>query len=99
MVEAVLAGLAQLRVRNAEALSDGLGAKNARRCLDLALDAITVEGLKAEIGTTPTPPQEVCIVCARGVFTAPIEWIAPCHLIGLRHLQPTTYKHADNELF
>jgi hypothetical protein len=76
VIDEVLGGLARLRARDAEPLSQDLSPENARVCLDAALDAITREGLETELATPGTRPQRVTLVCAYGVFTSPIEWTA-----------------------
>jgi len=76
MVDEVLAGLCALRARDPSGLSQGLGPANARRCMDLATDAITAEGLQQVLQTPGQRAETVTLVAAAGVFTSPIEWAA-----------------------
>lgn len=71
----VLAALARLRARPAASLAPGLSPAGARAALDLAIRAITADGLRAELGTAGRRPRSVAVICAAGVFTAPLEWI------------------------
>jgi len=72
----VLRALQDLRQQDAQPLSDGLSAANAQQCLHNSIDAITVAGLQEELATPGTRPQRVSVICARGVFTAPLEWVS-----------------------
>ena len=83
-IAVVLAALARLRARNAEPLSQGLSPQNARRCLALACDAITAEGLAAELATPGRRPASVAAIAAGGVFTSPLEWVAMLAAAGCR---------------
>ncbi len=76
MIDKVLAGLARLRCRDAAPLSQGLSRDNAEFCLHAAVDAITRKGLEEELSTPGQRPRQVTLVCAYGVFTSPIEWVA-----------------------
>ncbi|MBN1337129.1 MAG: hypothetical protein JXB39_14310 [Deltaproteobacteria bacterium] len=58
------------------ALSDGLSAPMAARCLDLACGLITREALLAALDVPGVPPRTAAVVGARGVFTASLEWVA-----------------------
>ena len=70
--------------------SQGLSAPMARRCLDLALEPLTVDALSEEAVRTRRRrlPDGVGVVVAQGVFTSPIEWAALYATAGLRvHLK------------
>ena len=67
MVDRVLQGLARLRARDVAPLSQGLHPDNARACLDAAVDAITEDGLAAELCTPGVRPGDVTLVAAAGV--------------------------------
>lgn len=84
MVDRVLQGLARLRARDAAPISQGLHPDNARACLDAAVDAITEDGLAAELRTPGVRPGDVTLVAAAGVFTSPIEWAALFAAAGCR---------------
>lgn len=55
--------------------SEGLGPAHARVGWEAALGAITAEGLESELRTPGDRPRTVLLVAARGVFTAPLEWV------------------------
>ncbi len=57
-------------------LSDGLSVPMAAHCLDLACGLITPEALHAALAVPGVPPRSAAVVAARGVFTAPLEWVA-----------------------
>ncbi|MDP6934288.1 MAG: acyl-CoA reductase, partial [Myxococcota bacterium] len=83
-IDAVLEALHTLRAQDAGPLSQGLGASNARRCLDLACEAITTSGLQTALATPGARPSDITLVCASGVFTAPLEWAALYAAAGCR---------------
>ncbi len=83
-VAAVARALARIRALDAEPLSLGLSADNARLCLDLALDQISAEGLAQELSTPGERPEDVTIVAAHGVFTATLEWLLLYAAAGIR---------------
>ena len=84
MVDEVLAGLAELRSRDAAPLSQGLHPDNARACLHHAIDAITAQGLHTASAEPGVRPGAVTLVAAAGVFTSPIEWVALLAANGCR---------------
>ncbi len=91
MVDRVIAALTQLRALDAAPLSQGLHPRNARLCLDAALDAITASALRAELSTKGSRPDSVTVVAAAGVFTSPIEWVAILAAAGCRvHIKAPT---------
>ena len=84
-IEAVLRALARLGAREAGPLGEGLGAECAREGLAAAVGMLTAEGLRAELASVPGPlPAGALLVCAGGVFTAPIEWAALLAAAGVR---------------
>lgn len=90
-ISRVLAGLARLRARPAAPLSHGLSPAGARAALDLAVRAITADGLRRELATPGRRPRSVALLCAAGVFTAPIEWAALFAAAGCRlFIKPAT---------
>ncbi len=75
-ISAVLRALAHLRTLDPQPLSEGLSGPTALAGWTAALDALTAEGLDAELRTPGKRPGTVVVVAARGVFTAPLEWLA-----------------------
>lgn len=55
---------------------EGLHPTIAQWGLDAARDGITAQGLRQELSVQGTRPDRVSIVCAEGVFAAPMEWAA-----------------------
>jgi hypothetical protein len=84
MIDRVLAGLHRLGQQDAGPLSQSLHPANARLCLDSAIEAITAQGLEAELATPGRRPDDVTLVVAAGVFTSPIEWAALLLAAGCR---------------
>ena len=82
-VQAILRAVARLAAHpRPESLSDGLSAGMARHCLTMATDLIHEAGLKEACRVPGIPPRSSIIVAARGVFTAPLEWIVMLTGIG-----------------
>lgn len=75
-VAQVMAALDSLRRLDVAPLAEGLTASVAQVGLAAALDAITADRLLQELSTPGRRPAHVSVVCAQGVFTAPVEWIA-----------------------
>lgn len=65
-------------------LADGLSAPMARECLSMATAAITVEALRRAVEVPGLPPRTALVVAARGVFTAPLEWVCLLAAVGAR---------------
>jgi hypothetical protein len=57
-------------------LSDGLSAPMAAFCLERACGAITREALAQALAQPGSAPTRAAVVAARGVFTAPLEWVS-----------------------
>ena len=83
-VPAVLRALHRLRAPDPTPWSEGLSPANARRCRDLALDLITEAGLRQAAAGLQGLPEEVALIAARGVYTAPLEWVALLLAAGAR---------------
>lgn len=75
-VERVMAALASLRRERSVELGDGLTFSQVLGGLDGAISAITRKGLAEELAAHSDRPSDVSVVVARGVFTAPLEWVA-----------------------
>lgn len=83
-ISAVLRALARLAEGPAVAWAEGLGEANAEAGLRAAVGAITGEGLRAELqGGVGPLPEGLLLVCAGGVFTAPLEWVALVAAAGI----------------
>ncbi len=86
-LDAVLRALDRLlRHPDPAAISDGLSPPMARRCLSLAVGLIDRPGLERVLDLPGIPPRDVVVVAARGVFTAPLEWVAMLCALGSRVL-------------
>ena len=86
-VAAVMRALAALRSRaDLAEVGQGLSPEVARAGLEASLSAITAAGLLAELGTVAPSqrPTSVSVVCAQGVFAAPVEWAALYAAAGCR---------------
>jgi hypothetical protein len=76
-IDRVLQAVARLAAASdPQALSDGLSAPMAEHCLTLACGLITREAVLAALDVPGIPPRTAAVVAARGVFTAPLEWVA-----------------------
>ncbi len=64
------------------ALSDGLSPAMARACLQLACDSLGRQALDLATQVPGLPPNRAAVVAARGVFTAPLEWVALLAALG-----------------
>lgn len=86
---AVLRAVAALAAHpHPQSLSDGLSEPMARRCLALATGEITREALTRALDVPGVPPRQAVVVAARGVFTAPLEWVVLLAGAGARvHLK------------
>ncbi len=84
-VEAVRAALRRLADHpRPEARADGLTPPMASHCLRLACAALDSAALDRALEVPGTPPSRAAVVAARGVFTAPLEWIAVLAAAGSR---------------
>jgi hypothetical protein len=63
-------------------LSDGLSPAMAAACLGFACAEITRSALAEAIGVPGVAPRLAAVVAARGVFTAPLEWVALLAAVG-----------------
>ncbi|MEL6346477.1 MAG: acyl-CoA reductase [Myxococcota bacterium] len=82
-VRRVLAVLDQLRELSVASVAEGVSAPVARQGLTAAIDGITEEGLLRELAVAGRRPATVSVVCAEGVFTAPLEWAAVYAAAGI----------------
>jgi hypothetical protein len=57
-------------------LGDGLSPAMAAHCLGLACEALDPASLERATEVPGAPPALAAVVSARGVFTAPLEWVA-----------------------
>jgi hypothetical protein len=104
-VDAVLRALETL-ARHPEpvCLADGLSAAMATKTLATACGLIGREGLTALGLLEGARPEIVLVVAARGVFTAPLEWVAGLSAIGCRVVlkapgAAAAFAHALSEAF
>ncbi len=64
------------------AISDGLSAPMAATCLRHACTPLTAEALTRASAVVGRPPALAAVVAARGVFAAPLEWVALLATVG-----------------
>ena len=84
-VASVLRAIERLaKMPEPQALSDGLSAPMASLGLDIACGLIKRTGLEDLVNTKRVAPKTALIVVARGVFTAPLEWVAGLAAFGSR---------------
>ena len=76
LAEDVHQSLQRLKQLDPQVFSEGLSTENARRHWLKSIDAISVQGLQQVLNASSVRPSTISIVCARGVFTAALEWIA-----------------------
>ncbi len=63
-------------------LADGLSPAMASHCLHLACDAISRPALQRAVSVPGRGPTRAGVVAARGVFTAPLEWVCLLATVG-----------------
>jgi hypothetical protein len=85
-------------------LSDGLSAPMAARCLSLATGAIHADAIRDALAIPGRPPSSAAVVAARGVFSAPLEWVVLLAAAGARvHLKApraaSSFSEALTEVF
>jgi hypothetical protein len=83
-IDRVLTALGTLRRVDPKTMGDGLSRSQVMGSLGMAIGAITREGLASELALHSRRPSDVSLVIARGVFTAPIEWVALYAAAGIQ---------------
>jgi hypothetical protein len=80
---AVTAAIADLAAHpDPAALGDGLSGPMARYCLAMACGLLDRGALDRATRVPGQPPRQAAVVAARGVFTAPLEWVALLATVG-----------------
>ncbi|MFH1466376.1 MAG: acyl-CoA reductase [Pseudomonadota bacterium] len=64
------------------ALADGLSEPMARHCLGMACGLLDRASLDRATRVPGRPPRVAAVVAARGVFTAPLEWVGLLAAVG-----------------